>query len=95
MPLTFFLLFVYTLFSHILMPGYDYRALNAAVAKAPAHRLKLLLESVKKPNPVAVRSKPIQKLPRACNRRAHINDGFKLAMVQLRFGSLEDTNVIR
>ena len=92
---SFFRLFVYTLFDHTVMPGYDYRALNAVVAKAPANRLKLLLESVKKRKLVSEKSKQIQKVPRACNRRLQINDGFKMAMVQMRFGSLDDTTVTR
>ena len=53
----FFRLLVYTLFDHTFMPGYDYRLLNAVVAKAPANRLKLLLESVKKRNLVSEKSK--------------------------------------
>ena len=77
------------------MPGFDYRALNAVVVKAPANRLKLLLDSVKNRSLITHRSKQIQKVPRACNRRYHINDGFKMAMVQMRFGSLDDTTVTR
>ena len=79
------------------MPGYDYRALNAPVAKAPANRLKMLLDSVKtKPSVISLKSKAIFKQsPKQCNRRTHINDGYKMAMVQMRFGSLTDTNCIR
>ena len=77
------------------MPGFDYRALNAVVVKAPANRLKKLLDSVKVPGLITDRKKAILKMPRICNRKAHINDGFKLAMVQMRFGSLGDTTVIR
>ena len=77
------------------MPGYDYRALNAPVAKAPANRLKMLLASVKSKAPISLASKQIQKVPRTCNRRMKLNDGFKLAMVQMRFGSLTQTAIVR
>ena len=91
----FFVLFAHTILALTIMPGFDYRALNAVVAKAPANRLKMLLASVKSRASISLRSKEIQKLPRACNRRTHINDGYKLAMVQMRFGSLTDTTVER
>ena len=91
----FFVLFAHTLLALTIMPGFDYRALNAVVAKAPANRLKMLLASVKRKASISLRSKEIQKLPRACNRKLRLNDGFKLAMVQMRFGSLNDTTVER
>ena len=79
------------------MARYEYRALNAGVAKAPANRLKTLLDSVpERREVISSRSKAISKLsPKQCNRRTHINDGYKMAMVQMRFGSLTDTTVIR
>ena len=73
------------------MPGYDYRTLNAPVVKAPASRLKILLESSKQ-SLIARERKSISKMPRPTASLRKINVGYKLAMVQLRFGSLTDTS---
>ena len=73
------------------MPGYDYRTLNAPVVKAPASRLKILLESSKQ-SLLSRERKSISKLARPTASQRKINVGYKLAMVQLRFGSLTDTS---
>ena len=76
------------------MPGYDYRTLNAPVVKAPASRVKILLESSKQ-SLIAPARKSISKLNRPTASKRKINVGYKLAMVQLRFGSLDDTSQIK
>ena len=66
-----------------------YRELNAKVPKAPIARLRRLL-SRPDSSPIRGSKKVIQKPLQVCRKKRIINDGFKLAMVQMVFGSLED-----
>ena len=65
------------------MPGFHYRLLNAKVPTASRRQLARVAPPEKKPKtPTVVRASSFK------NPRRKYNDGFKLAIVALRFGSL-------